>query len=103
MKEAKEIIMQVVFLLTACMSILAVILICVFIELGIPFKLFLSISHCRGCFIDTKGISLDKILSLIFDIEETMKIPSTPLDLLTVDGYIDKDEVWNQKTYREEK
>ena len=30
MKEAKEIIMQVVFLLTACMSILAVILICVF-------------------------------------------------------------------------
>ncbi|MCI5510704.1 MAG: phosphate ABC transporter permease subunit PstC [Eubacterium sp.] len=30
MKETKELIMQVVFLLTACMSILAVILICVF-------------------------------------------------------------------------
>lgn len=37
MKEAKEIIMQVVFLLTACMSILAVILICVFMFAnGIP-------------------------------------------------------------------
>lgn len=50
MKEAKEIIMQVVFLLTACMSILAVILICVFMfangipaiaEIG-PFKFLLG-------------------------------------------------------------
>ena len=73
-------------------SLISSILICVFTELGIPFKLFLSISRCRGCFIETEGISLDKILSLIFDIEETMKIPSTPLDLLTVYGYIDKDD-----------
>lgn len=50
MKEAKEIIMQVVFLLSACMSILAVILICVFMfangipaiaEIG-PFKFLLG-------------------------------------------------------------
>ena len=37
MKETKELIMQVVFLLTACMSILAVILICVFMfSNGLP-------------------------------------------------------------------
>ena len=71
---------------------------CIFItvmrELGISFNLYVLCGRYKGVRIMLNNRSLLDIILLLFDLEEVVKMPSTPLDLLTIKGqFHEKDPV----------
>ena len=71
-------------------TIISCILITVIRELGISFNLFVFCGRYRGVYIPLDNRSIVEIISLLFDLEGVVKMPSTPLDLLTVKGQFDE-------------
>ena len=70
------------------------ILLVVMRELGISFNLYVLCGRYKGVLITLSNRSLCDIISLLFDLEEVVKMPSTPLDLLTIKGqFNEKDPV----------
>ena len=63
-------------------------------ELGISFNLYVFCGRYKGVYAPMEDLSIREIMSFIFDMEEVVKMPSTPLDLLTVkDRFDEKDPV----------
>ena len=63
-------------------------------ELGISFNLYVFCGRYKGVYIPLEDRSIREIISFLFDMEEVVKMPSTPLDLLTVKGqFKEKDPV----------
>ncbi|CBK22809.2 uncharacterized protein [Blastocystis hominis] len=75
-------------------TIISCILVIVMKELGISFNLYVFCGRYKGAFVSMDNRSIREIISFLFDIEEVVKMPSTPLDLLTVSGHFnEKDPV----------
>ena len=75
-------------------TIISCILITVMRELGISFNLYVPCGRSKGVYISMEDRSIREIISLLFDMEEVVKMPSTPLDLLSVKGqFNEKDPV----------
>ena len=71
-------------------TIVTSILITVMKELGIPFNLYVFCGRYRGVIVTTENQSVHNIISFLFDMEEVVKMPSTPLDLLTLKKQFDE-------------
>ena len=67
-------------------TIISCILITVMKELGISFNLYVFCGRYKGVHVSIDSRSIREIISFLFDLEEVVKMPSTPLDLLTVEG-----------------
>ena len=67
-------------------TIISCILITVMKELGISFNLYVFCGRYKGVHVSMENRSVGEIISFVFDLEEVVKMPSTPLDLLTVPG-----------------
>ena len=75
-------------------TITSCILVTVMRELGISFNLYVFCGRYKGVYISMEDRSIREIISFLFDMKEVVKMPSTPLDLLTVKGqFNEKDPV----------
>ena len=67
-------------------SIVTSVVLCVLRELGVSSSLFLSCGRMKGVQVPLEGRDLKDVISLVFDVEAVVKIPSCPLDLLLANG-----------------
>ena len=65
-------------------TIISIIIVTVMKELGILFNLYVLCGRYKGVCVSMENRSVHEIISFLFDIEGVVKMPSTPLDLLTV-------------------
>ena len=75
-------------------TIITCILVTVMRELGIFLKLYVCCGRTKGVYVSTEAQSVGDIVSFLFDMERVVKVPSTPLDLLTISGqFSEKDPI----------
>ena len=75
-------------------TIISSILITVIRDLGISFNMYVCCGKFKGVHIPVMDRSLYEIISFLFDIEEIVRMPSAPLDLLSINSrFNEKDPV----------
>ena len=73
-------------------TVISCILVTVMRELGISFNLYIFCGRYKGVYVPMEDRSIHEIISFLFDMEEVVKMPSTPLDLLTIEGHFDEED-----------
>ena len=71
-------------------TIVSCILVTILRELGISFNLYVLCGRYKGVYVTMEDRSVHEVISFLFAVEKVVKMPSTPLDLLTLEKRFDE-------------